>query len=161
MRSQPCRRLLEGSVDPWKEGGSLAGAGLLAGLMTPWQTHAGAVCSQRSAPCGRDTRWRGAWEGLTLEFVQDCLLWEGPHTGEEDQGKSVRSPALKRTKQQRQCVMNLASLPIPLCCWRGEAEKVRMKLSPRRMEEWGKVFYDLVLFAIILLWFGNKFISPS
>lgn len=34
-----------------------AGAGLQAGFVMPWDTHAGAVCAWRSAPCGRDPSW--------------------------------------------------------------------------------------------------------
>jgi len=51
--------------------GAHAGAGLVAGLVTPWGTHAGAV-HEELQPMG----------GTTLEnFVEDCLLWEEPHSG--------------------------------------------------------------------------------
>jgi len=63
------------------ERGAHAGAGLLAGLVTPWGTHA-----WRSLFLKDCTLWEGAtlgqfmencspWEGLTLEkFVENCLL---------------------------------------------------------------------------------------
>lgn len=34
-----------------------AGAGLMTGLVTPWGTHIGAVCSWRAAPYGKDPPW--------------------------------------------------------------------------------------------------------
>jgi len=39
------------------ERGAHARAGLLTGLVTPWGNHAGAACSWRTAPRGRDPRW--------------------------------------------------------------------------------------------------------
>ncbi|KAM9280020.1 transcription initiation factor IIB isoform 2-T3 [Cariama cristata] len=39
------------------ERGAQAGAGLLAGLVTPWGTQAGAICAGRAAPRGRDSHW--------------------------------------------------------------------------------------------------------
>ena len=49
--------------------------------------HAGAVCSWRTAPCGRDPRWSSLWR--TAARGKDSrwrsswrsLPWEGPHTG--------------------------------------------------------------------------------
>jgi len=46
-------RLLAGPV----ERGAHTGAGLLAGLVTPWGTHAGADCSCRTVPQGGDPHW--------------------------------------------------------------------------------------------------------
>ena len=54
------------------ERGAHAGAGLLAGLVTPWK---GPMLEQFMKNCS-------LWEGLTLEkFMEDCLPWEGPHAG--------------------------------------------------------------------------------
>ena len=70
------------------ERGVQAEAGLLAGLVTPWGTHAGVSLFLKDC-----TPWKGPtleqfvkncspWEGLMLEkFVEDCLPWEGPHAG--------------------------------------------------------------------------------
>ena len=50
------------------ERGAHAGAGLLAGLVTPW----GLTLEQFVKNCS-------LWEGLVLEkFLEDCLIWEGP-----------------------------------------------------------------------------------
>ncbi|GAB0207963.1 hypothetical protein GRJ2_003262000 [Grus japonensis] len=84
-------RLLAGSVDPWR--GAHAGAGLLSGPVTP----TGDPCW--SSPFLKDcTPWKGPtleqfftkncspWEGPMLEkFVEDCLLWVGPHTGAREE----------------------------------------------------------------------------
>jgi len=43
MESPHWIRLLAGPVDPWRE--ARAEAGLLAGLVIPWGTHAGEACS--------------------------------------------------------------------------------------------------------------------
>jgi len=42
------------------ERGAHARARLLAGLVTPWGTHAGAVRG-RAAAHGKDSRWRSLW----------------------------------------------------------------------------------------------------
>jgi len=69
------------------EWGAHAGARLLVGLVTPWGP-TGAACSWRTAPHGKGPMLRqfvkdcSPWEGLTLEqFLENCLLGEGPHTG--------------------------------------------------------------------------------
>ena len=43
------------------ERGAHARAGLLAGPVTPWGTHAGAAYSWRTAPRGKDPRWGSSW----------------------------------------------------------------------------------------------------
>ena len=44
------------------------------------------------------------WEGLALEqIVEDCLHGRDPAL---EQGRSARSPALRRKERQRQGVMN-------------------------------------------------------
>ena len=97
------------------ERGAYAGAGLLAGLVTPWGTHIGAACSWRTAPCGRDPCWGSSWRTAacgkdshwssswrTVSHERDLTL---------EQGKSVR-----RKGQQRQHVMNWPQHPflVPL-----------------------------------------------
>jgi len=60
-------------------------AGFLAGLVTLWGTHAGAVCEDMS------------WEGLTLDlFMEHCLPWEG---SAPEQRKSVWSPSHEEESQ--------------------------------------------------------------
>jgi len=61
-------RLLAVSVDPWRERGAHTGAGLLAGIVTPGDTHTVAVLKDCNP-----------WKGPTLEqFVKNCGPWEGP-----------------------------------------------------------------------------------
>ncbi|GAB0177897.1 EH domain-containing protein 4 [Grus japonensis] len=66
----PCwSRLLAGPVALKR--GAHARAGLLAGLVTLCK---GPTLEQLVKSCS-------PWEGFMLKLVEDCLLWEGPHTG--------------------------------------------------------------------------------
>ncbi|TRZ15400.1 hypothetical protein HGM15179_011714 [Zosterops borbonicus] len=64
------------------ETGAHIEAGLLAGLVTPWETHTGAVCAWRVHPMeGTQT---GAvceelWEGLTLDNWDLSPMRRAPH----------------------------------------------------------------------------------
>jgi len=75
------------------ERGAHAGAGLLAGLLTPWKEP---ILEQLVKSCS-------PWEGLTLEkFVENCLLWLGPHAGsgaecEEEGAAETRCDELTAT----------------------------------------------------------------
>jgi len=55
-----------------KERAAHAGAGLVAGLVTPW----------KGPPLGQFVKNCSSWEGLRLEqFMENCLPWEGPQAG--------------------------------------------------------------------------------
>jgi len=83
------------TCSPWK--GPHAGAGgCLKEAVTPWGTHAGAACSWRTAPHGKDPRWGSLWRAAahgkgslwkslwrTVSRERDLM---------QEQGKSVRSP---------------------------------------------------------------------
>ncbi|OPJ89134.1 hypothetical protein AV530_016360 [Patagioenas fasciata monilis] len=80
MESLCWSRLLAGPVNP-VERGAHAGTSFLAGLVTPWVTHAEAVCSKRTSPRGKHPRWNSSWR--TASYGKDPML---------EQGKTVRSP---------------------------------------------------------------------
>lgn len=115
------------------------------------------LCSQSPVPRGRDTLEQcvrrthtGVCAGLSP--VAGTTHWRraaGEECEESWRGWSSRDSVWWT---------DTASLPIPLCYRRAEVEKAGMKLSPRRREEWGKVFYALVLLVTIYL-NGNKLIS--
>ncbi|KAJ7414941.1 hypothetical protein BTVI_39872 [Pitangus sulphuratus] len=104
-----------------------AGAGLLAGLVSPWGTHAEAL-NEELKPT----------EALTLEkFMEDCLLWKGPYAGE---GKGCEElPPAEEGEVETTC----DELPtVPIFCPPGveEVEKSAVKLSlGKRGEMGGKV----------------------
>lgn len=60
--------------------GAHPGASLLAGHVTPWETHAQVVCEELQ-PVRRRIG----------EAHNECLLWKGPHpvVGEEDEESSL------------------------------------------------------------------------
>jgi len=128
------------------ERGAHAGAGLLAGLVTPWGTHAGAACSWRTAPrgkdpcwgsssraaaCGKDSRWRSLWR--TVSHERDLRL---------EQGKSVRSPHPEEERVAETTCDELTAAPIPRppVLLMGRGRETGVKLSLGRREGWGKVF---------------------
>ena len=84
--------------DLWTREGREAhnGAGLLAGLVTPWRTHAGAACSSRTASHWKDPSWGSLWR--TASCGKDSRwssLWRSVFIGRDlklEQGQSVRSP---------------------------------------------------------------------
>lgn len=77
----------------------ITGAGLVAGLETPWGTHTGAP-----VPEGL-TLWEGPvleqlmrncspWEGPTQEkFMENFSFWEGPQTGKRGEFKETNPQA--------------------------------------------------------------------
>ena len=89
----PCRdtTLEQGpgrNCGPWR--GAHAGAVFLAGSITPWGTHNGAVHSCRTAPCGKDPCWKSLWRTVSCELDPKM-----------EQGKSMR-----RKDRQRPSTMN-------------------------------------------------------
>jgi len=101
------------------ERGAYAGAGLLAGPVTPWGTYTGAVCPWRAAAHGKDLHWRSSWR--TVCCGRDPMM---------EQGKRVR-----RKEQQKQCVMNWPQAPFPVSLHRfgwggGRVEKIRSQVKP-------------------------------
>ena len=95
-----------------------AGAGLLAGLVTPWGTHAGAVCSWRTAPRGWDPLWSGSWR--TVAHGKDSRWrssWRTVSRGRDptlEQGKSVRSPPPEEEGEAETTCDELTATPIPI-----------------------------------------------
>ena len=79
------------------ERGAHAGARLLAGLVTPWGTHAEAICSWRTASRGKEPHWRNSWRSVSLGG--DPTL---------EQGQRV-----KRKEWQRLHVTNWPQPPFP------------------------------------------------
>ena len=67
----------------------------------------------------------------------------------------MRSPPPEEEGAAETMCDELTTTPIPhppVLLWGEEVEKSGVKLSPGRREGWGEgVFYDLVLFLIILL----------
>lgn len=130
-----------------------------AAPVTPWVTHAGAVCSWRAAPHGKGPTLEqflkncGPREGPTLEqFMKDCLLWESPHAGI---GEQCEKEGLTKTNCYK-----LHNLPSTLSCgtWGrgGRGRRVRKKgmlLSLERKWVWGKVALVLILLIISLVYF--------
>ena len=100
------------------ERGAPTRAGLLAGLVTLWGTHAGAACSWGTAPCGRDPRWGSLWR--TVGRGRDPTL---------EQGKGVR-----RKEQKRQHVMNWPqpAFHVPLHCLGGGGREFRSEVKPTK-----------------------------
>jgi len=74
------------------ERGAHAEAGLLAGLVTLWETP---MLEQLMRNCS-------LWEGPTLEqFVEHCLLWEGPRDGTEEEWEEVEQLGVKSSPGRR------------------------------------------------------------
>ena len=74
------------------------------------------------------------WEGLTLEkFVKYCLLWEGPHTGTEEEHEEEGATG---TKQCELTATSIAHALVPLKAGRGwgEVEELEVKLILGRKE---------------------------
>jgi len=84
------------------ERGAHPGAGLLAGLVTLWGAHAGAACSWRTAPHGKDPRWSSSWR--TVSCGRDLTL---------EQGRSVRSPPPEEEEVAETTCDALTVTPIP------------------------------------------------
>jgi len=87
------------------ERGAHAGGGFLAELVTPWVTHAGAVCSRRTAPPGKRgkySRLRSLWRSATCG--RDPVL---------EQGKSVKSPPSEKEGVTETMSDKLTATPIP------------------------------------------------
>ena len=74
------------------------------------------------------------WEGLTLEkFVEDCLLWEGPHGGA---GEECEEEGSAETMCDELTATPFPRPPAPLA---GKRErKLGVELSWGRRERWGK-----------------------
>jgi len=83
---RPCySRLSAGPVEPWR--GAHTGAGLLAGLVTPW-------------------------EGPMLEkFMEDSVLWEGPHVGA---GEECEEEGVAETMCDELITTPIPHAPVPL-----------------------------------------------
>lgn len=85
------------------------------------------------------------WEGLTLEKVgKDCISrvtqWSrGHHAGVGEKREKLR-------KQQRRSYYKQAITPIPNPTG-GAGEKLRVKLSPGRREEWEEGMFIFVLIS--------------
>jgi len=97
--------------------------------VNPWRARAGAVCSWRTAPCGRDSRWSSLWR--TAAHCKDPLwrsLCRTVSHGRDpilEQGKTVR-----RKQWQRQRVTNWPQPPFPIpLCRSGGRGKVNCKWS--------------------------------
>ena len=97
--------------------GAHAGAGLLAGLVTPWGTHAGTVCFWWTTLHGRDPCWSSSWRTAPCGKDSRCSSSSGTVSHGRDptleQWQRVRSSPLRRKEWQR-CVMNWPQPPFPI-----------------------------------------------
>ena len=93
---------------------------------------AGWVSSGGAAPLGQGSCGR--------RFVEDCLPWEGAHTGagEECEESSPEEGAA-----------GLTSVLIPCATGGEEGEKSGAKLSPGRMEGWGEGVFKMWLYFLL------------
>jgi len=155
VEGTPCwsRGMPEGSYDPMgspvreqgpartcrsMERGTHAKAGLLAGLVTLWGTHAEAAFSWRTAPRGKDphwgslsraaargkdSRWRRLWR--TVCFGRDPML---------EQGQRVRLlPPEEKGAAETTCdELTTAPIPRPPALLRGRRERNRSEAEPRK-----------------------------
>lgn len=128
------------------------GAGLLSGLVTSRGTHTS--LSRRTIPHGRDPQRNSGWK---------MQLMGRSHT-EEVCGLSPvgRTPCWNRWSgwggiSKRNNVgwtdCNFYSLSCCSTVWEEVEKSGVKKLSPWRKEECGKIFEDLILFLIIVVWF--------
>lgn len=62
--------------------------------------------------------------------MKDCILWEEPHIGAEEDHEEKGGGEMKHYK--------LTTIPIPPYMLGGEEVKLGMSLSLRRMEGWGE-----------------------
>ena len=118
-------RLLPGPADPWREEPMLE--------QVCWQglwSHAGAVCSWRTAPLGKDPRWGSLWRAVSREG--DLTL---------EQGQSVRNlPPEEEGAAETTCdeLTAVPPFPIPLRCSGAGGREMGVKLSPGRRDGWGE-----------------------
>jgi len=123
--------------DLWTCGERSPWAGLLAGFVTQWGTHARAACSWRTAPHGRDPHWGSSWRAAargkdshwsslwrTVSHRRDPML---------EQRKSVRSPPPEEEGATWR-MMNwlLPPFPVPLCHSGGGCREKPLALGPVR-----------------------------
>jgi len=127
------------------ERGAHAKAGLLAGLVTPRGTHAGATCSWRTAPHGKGptlghfVKSCSPWEGLTLEkFVKNCLPWEAPHAGAREKCKESSPWGEQSSRDNMWWTDWHPHSPSPWAAWREGRRETGVKLSLGRREGWGE-----------------------
>ena len=124
--------------DLWTHGAHTA-AGLLAGLVIPWGTHAGAVCSWKTARHGRDPCWSSSWR--TAACGKDShwrsLWWRSVVGGAThwSRGGVWGGRSSRENKWWIDCNPHSPSH----CATSGEeAENTGVKLSPEKREGWGK-----------------------
>ena len=101
--------------------GAHARAGFLAGPVTPWRTHAGAACSWRTAPHGKDARWSSSWRAAAR--------------GRNPMLEPANS--MRRKEQQRVNVANWPqpSIPIALRCLQEGGRSVGSEVEPGKQGE--------------------------
>ena len=79
------------------------GAGFLAGLVSSQGTHTGAVCSWRTPPCGKNTRWSSSWR--TAACGTDSHWRSSWRTVSRVRDPTLAQAKGVRTKEQQRRVM--------------------------------------------------------
>jgi len=119
-----------------EERGAHAGAGLLAGPVTPWGTHAGAACSGRTAPCGKDPYWGSScraaahgkdsrWRSLWRTVSRKRNLHAG--AGEECEESSPKEEGAAETTWDE---LTVTPIPCPPVMLGGRRQRNKSEVEP-------------------------------